>query len=185
MLATPLPDLVPAYLSPNALRLPHAYFNSDKVAVLLKEVCHLLGCHGDLPVLLDYVLDQVCGSSRQQSELLLLLAYLLPGGCHSNHNQGEATPMVLHEDDLYSLVEGLVSVVMEPEVWSSPENSDLRRYLLVYTVYTCIHVVGVACDPLLQVILYPLMLRLQDENVGVASAAMATLQAICHHCQYE
>ena len=93
--------------------------------------------------------------------------------------------MMLHEGDLYSLVEGLVGVVMEPEVWSSSENSDLRRYLLVYTVHTCVHVVGVACDLLLQVILYPLMLRLRDENVGMASAAMATLEAICHHCQYE
>lgn len=185
ILATPLPDLVPAFISPSVLHLPHAHFHSDKVATLLKEVCHLLGCRGDFAVLLDYLLEQFHGSSQHHSELLLLISYLLPGGCQNNTDHGEVTPNILSKKELYYLIEGLVNILVETEVWSSPMNSDLKHYLLIYTLYTCVHVVGVACDQLLQVIIYPLMLRLQDSNVGVSAAAMATLKAICHHCSYE
>jgi len=185
----PLPDLRPDSLASSALRLPHTHFHSDKVAALLKEVCHLLGCRGDLPVLVDYVLDQLRRSSHHQlNELLLLLAYLLPGGCHDsgfhdNCHPYKASPTVLSSEEFYSLAEEVVGVVVSEKVCFSSENS-LQNFLAVYLIYTCIHVLGVASEPLLQVILYPLMLRLQDKNRGVASAAMTTLEAISHHCDY-
>ena len=189
VLATPLPDLHPDSLSSSALCLPHAHFHSDKVAALLKEVCHLLGCRGDLPVLVDCILDQLRRSSHQQNELLLLLAYLLPGGCHDSNFHGncrhhdDSNLTVLSLDEFYSLAEEVVGEVVSEKVWLSSESS-LQKFLTVYLIHTCIHVLGAAGEPLLQVILYPLVLRLQDENRGVASAAMATLEAICHHCDY-
>ncbi len=184
VLAMPLPQLNPLSLSSAPLRLSHAHFHSDQVLALLKEVCHLLGCHGDRLVLLDYLLDLFRLSSRQHNELLLLLAYVLPGGFTNDGSHGNSVHGNIASEELVSVIEEVVDVVVDEEVWSTSSNSDLRRYLLVNLVYTCIHLVGVACEPMLQVILYPLMLRLQDDSEGVASAAMATLGAICHHCKY-
>ena len=187
-----LPTFPSSSLPSLPLHFAHTHFNSDKVAALLKEVCHLLGCRGDLPVLLDYIMDQFHCNPQQQNELLLLLAYLLPGGCHKGCGHGETTPLRVSEEEMYVLVEGMVSTLVSPERLSashetpSPSNSDhIQNFLLVYVLFTCVHVLGTGSEGLLQLIMYPLMVRLQDDNVGVVSAAMATLQAISHHCNYE
>lgn len=193
MVLVSLPSLDPTHLSSKPLPLVHTHFASEKVAILLCEVCQLLGCHGDLAVLVDYVLDQCHAHSHLRCEYFLLLAYVLRGGRLKGCGHNKETPPP-NKGELLMVVEGVVTRLVLPDVWShdltnhptAPSlNSDLYSFLLLYVLYTCVHVVEVDFDPLLQQCLYPLMQKLGDGNVGVADAAMATLQAICHFCQYE
>ena len=185
VVARSLPALDPASLPAKPLPLHHTHFSSDKVASLLGEVCQLLGCHGDLTILMDYVLDQCHAHSHLRCEYLLLLALVLRGG--KGCGQDKATP--LRANELMVLIEGVVTRLMLPDVWScdptTTVNSDLYSFLLLYVIFTCVHVLEVNFDPLLQQSIYLLMQKLGDTNVGVANAAMATLQAVCNFCGYE
>lgn len=165
---------------------------------LLWEVFRLLGCHGDLPLLVDYIMDQFGTQLRPHPghahpslwcEYLLLLSQILVGGVHKGCGHKDVPPTNLPQDEMFVMIEGIITRLVMPDIWShdthnATSDSDLFTFLLVHTIFTCVHVLGVNFDPLLQQVIYPLMQKLGDRNVGVANAAMATLQAVCSHCGY-
>lgn len=187
IVAVSLPTLDPTSLATKPLPLHHAHFSSDKVAALLHEVCQLLGCHGDLAVLVDYVLDQCHAHPHLRCEYFLLLCHVLRGGKRGCGHDKEVSSK---EDELIIVIESVVTLLVSRDTWShdltgnASLNSDLYSFLLLNTIYTCVHVLEANFDPLLQQSIYPLMQKLGDANVGVANAAMTTLQAICHFCGY-
>lgn len=187
-----LPTLSPAPLSTKPLPLVHAHFSAEKVAALLGEVCRLLGCRGDLTVLVDYLLDQCHAHSQLCCEYFLLLSYVLQGGGHKGCGHRDS---IVSDGELIIVIEGVISRLVSPGFWSLSHdsttkpavslNSELYNFLLVYVIYTCVHVLKENFDPLLQQSVYPLMQKLGSMDVGVANATMATLQAVCLHCGYE
>ena len=88
-------------------------------------------------------------------------------------------------------MEGVVTQLVTPDICrqspniNKPLTSDLRSFLLINVVFTGVHVLEMNFDPLLQQLVYYLMDKLNSSNVGVADAAMATLEAICSHCGYQ
>lgn len=193
-MTTSLPSLTPSTLSPGPLSLPHANFHSDKVAVLLKEVCTLLGCRGDPSVLLDYLMDQFALHSDLSNECLLFIAYLLPGTIHCGCGHAEATPTSLSPSELYNVVERIVTVLVEPRNWSrshdplsghTSKGCELFTFLLINVIFTSVHLLKSTFDPLLQQLIYPLMQRLGDGNVDISETAKSTLLAVCVHCGYQ
>lgn len=196
VLSLSLPTLNPSSLSTKPLPLLHTHFSSDTVAALLREVCLLLGCHGDFLVLVDYVMDQCHAHPQLRCEYLLLLSQVLRGGGHKGCGHQEPPPTHVSQDELFTVIEGVVTRLVSPDFWTlshdpssttdhSSMNSDLYAFLLINTIFTCVHVVMEKFAPLLQQLMYPLMQKLGDEKMGVSDAAMATLQAICLHCHYE
>ena len=189
-----LPTLDPSYLFIKPLPLPYANFCTDQVAILLGEVCRLLGCRGDLPVLLDYVLDQLQRSPYLRNEYLLLLSHLLTGAAHKGCGHEHAPPTAVNPDEMFVLVDGMLRTLLTSDVWTRPRdpssdhaspNSSLCAFLLIFVLFTSVHVLGATFDPLLQQLIYPLMQWLGDDNVSISNAAMATLLAISSHCDYE
>lgn len=182
-----LPSLTP---SPRLPPLTFAHFSSDKVSDLLGEVCQLLGCRGDLVVVVDYILDECHAHPHLGCEYLLLLSQVLAGGGHKGCGHQVAPPTSVPHGEMFALIEGVFARLVESDTWScdppkSSLNSDLFTFLFINTIHTCVHVLERNFDPLLQQLLYPLMQRLGDDNVGVVSAAMATLEVICQQCGYE
>lgn len=186
-----LPSLPPPARLP---ALVFTHFNSDKVASLLGEVCRLLGCRGDLPVVVDYIMDECHAHPHLACEYLLLLSQVLAGGGHKGCGHPQATPTGIPRCEMVAVVEGVITGLVAADTWSrdlssghghTPMNSELFTFLLINTIHTCVHVLEVNFDPLLQQLLYPLMQKLGDDCVGVADAAMATLEAVCLHCGYE
>lgn len=188
-----LPSLDPSHLSTKPLPLPYAHFHSDKVAALLGEVGCLLGCRGDLHVLVDYILDELRLHSDLQCEQLLLLSHILAGGGCKGCGHDEAPPTHISRDELYAVVDGVVAQLVTADMWLQPRNisggeplnSDLLSFLLINVIFTGVHVLEANFDPLLQQLVYYLMEKLSSSNMGVANAAMATLEAICIHCGYQ
>jgi hypothetical protein len=182
-----LPSLTPSFLSPKLPQLTYAHFSSDKVSDLLGEVCRLLGCRGDLVVVVDYILDEYRAHPHLGCEHLLLLSQVLAGGGHKGCGHQEATPTSIPSGEMFSLIEGVFTCLVETDDWTSNSslNSNLFIFLFINTVHTCVHVLGANFDPLLQQLLYPLMQRLGDDNMGVVDAAMATLEAVCQLCGYK
>ena len=188
-----LPRLDPSHLSTKPLPLPYVHFHSDKVAALLGEVGRLLGCRGDLHVLVDYILDELRLHSDLQCEQLLLLSHILAGGGHKGCGHDELSPTHISRDELFAVVEGIVAQLVTPDIWlqahtisaGRPLNSDLLSFLLINVIFTGVHVLEVNFDPLLQQLVYYLMERLSSSNVDVANAAMATLEGVCVHCGYQ
>lgn len=186
-----LPSLTPSALSFKLPSLPFAHFNSDKVSNLLGEVCRLLGCRGDLVVVVDYILDECHAHPGLGCEYLLLLSQVLAGGGHRGCGHQEAPPTSVPQGEMFAIFEGVFTRLVETETWScdlpsnSSSKSDLFTFLFINIVHTSIHVLGKNFDPLLQQLLYPLMQRLGDDNVGVVDAAMATMEAVCLQCGYE
>lgn len=186
-----LPPLHPSSLSAKLPPLVFTHFSSDKVADLLGEVCRLLGCHGDLMVVVDYIMDECHAHPHLCCEHLLLLSQVIAGGGHKGCGHHQTPPTNVPKGVLFSLIEGVLTRLVAYHLWPHGNhghaslNSDLYTYLLVNTIFTCVHVLGVDFDPLLQQLLYPLMQHLGSRNVGVADAAMATLEAICTYCGYE
>ena len=187
-----LPSLTPSALSPKLPPLTFAHFNSDRVSDLMGEVCRLLGCCGDLVVVVDYILDECHAHPNLGCEYLLLLSQVLAGGGHKGCGHQEAPPTSVPQGEMFAMLEGVFTRLVEAETSScdlpnsnSSLNSDLFTFLFINIIHTCVHVLGKNFDPLLQQLLYLLMQRLGDDNVGVVDAAMATLKAVCLQCGYE
>lgn len=143
---------------------------------------------------MDYILDECHAHPHLGCEHLLLLSQVLAGGGHKGCGHSEAPPTSIPQGEMFAVVEGVFARLVAADTWShdktpdyghSPLNSDLFTFLFINTIHTCVHVLETNFDPLLQQLLYPLMQRLGDDNVGVVDAAMATLEAICLHCGYE
>ncbi len=174
--------------------LAHVHFRSDKVAVVLREVCLVLGCRGDFPVLMDYMMDQFRELVHFRKECLLFMSYLLLGAGHRGCGHMQAPPTPVSSEEMYVSMEGVVTELVSPDVWSkscdqlsdhTSRSSDLYAFLIINILFTSVHLLGATFDPLLQKLLYPLLQSLGDDNVGVSDAAMATLTAICSHCNYK
>ena len=163
------------------------------MAELLGEVGRLLGCRGDLPVLVDYVMDEFGANSDLRCEYLLLLSHILAGGGHKGCGHTETPPMQVSHDELYVIVESVISRLVKPDMWLRSSGGqtltsdlpDLQAFLVIHVIFTSVHVLEVNFDPLLQYHLHYLMEKLGNENVGVANAAMSTLEAICQQCCYK
>ncbi len=191
MTVTSLPTLDPSHLSTMPLPLPYAHFHSDKVAALLGEVGRLLGCHGDLSVLVDYILDELQVHTTLHCEHLLLLSHVLAGGGHKGCGHTEAPPTCISHEELFVVVEGIINRLITPDIWIQSHtseqslNSDLQSFMLINVVFTSVHVLEVNFEPLLQQLVYYLMVKLSSSHMGVANAAMATLETVCSHCGYQ
>ena len=74
------------HMSKLALRFVH--FRDERIEGLLYNICRLLGCHGNLQVVVDHLMDLYRSSFSQQKELLLILAHVLTGakGSHEKVN---------------------------------------------------------------------------------------------------
>ena len=97
--------------------LRYVHFSSDRIEALFQEVCHLLGCHGSLAVIVDYLLDQLkLSSSLHGKELLLVLSRVLVG---AGQRRGSAESA----DEMYALVEGILEEVVAPSNWNKSHDA--------------------------------------------------------------
>lgn len=68
------------------LALCFTHFREERIESLLYETCRLLGCHGNLQVVIDHLMDLYQSSVTQRKELLLILSKVL-GGIINSGNQ--------------------------------------------------------------------------------------------------
>ena len=68
---------------------------------------------------------------------------------------------------------------------TSPQDTCLYSCLQLHVVSMCVHLLGFAFKPLLQTVVYPLLQRLGNEHVSIATAAHATLKYTAAHCGYK
>ena len=108
----------PSSLPPSQPVLHYVHFSSDQIEALCQEVCHLLGRHGSLPVIVDYLLDQLRLSSSSSSlrgkELLLVLSHVLLGAGQRSKTAESADDA----EDIFALVEGLLEELVAPGNWN-------------------------------------------------------------------
>lgn len=141
-------------------------------------------------MVVDYILDECHAHPHLCCEYLILLSQVLAG--HKGCGHSEATP--IPQGEMFAMIEGVFNQLLSANTWSHDSasqqqarslNSDLLTFLFINLIHTCVHVLEANFDPLLQQLLYPLMQRLGDDNMGVVDAAMATLEGVCLHCGYK
>ena len=62
--------------------LPPLYFTylrKLQTQQVIQSICHVLGCHGNLPVLLDHMIEECHNSSHYACERLLLIYWIMCG----------------------------------------------------------------------------------------------------------
>ena len=65
------------------------------------------------------------------------------------------------------------------------QDACLYSCLQLHVVSMCVHVLGSSFKPLLQSVVYPLLQRLGNEQVSIATAAHATLKYTAAQCGYK
>ncbi|RXG53261.1 Anoctamin-10 [Armadillidium vulgare] len=61
------------------------YFHSDAIFNGASNCCSLIGCHGDITVIVDHCIDLIMESSLRRNEALLLLSLFLKGATKSRN----------------------------------------------------------------------------------------------------
>ena len=113
------PDPVPLPLPPQP-SLHYVHFTSNRISSLLQQVCELLGCHGSLPIIVDYLLEKLRVSlSMHRKELLLILSQVLRGASSQRRGSAESA------DEMFVLVEGLLEELVAPGNWDRSQQADL------------------------------------------------------------
>ena len=111
------PTRQPLPLPPPQPSLHYVHFTSDRIESLLQTICHLLGRHGSLPILIDHLTEQLrSSSSLRGKELLLILAHVILGGAQREKSAESA-------DEMFALVEGLLEELVAPSNWDRSEST--------------------------------------------------------------
>ena len=98
-------------LPPSQPPLHYVHFTSDRIEALFQHICHLLGRHGSLPVIVDHLTEQLrLSSSIHGKELLLILSHILLGAAQRTKSAESA-------DEMFVLVEGLLEELVAPSNW--------------------------------------------------------------------
>lgn len=118
----PLPPPPPTQPS-----LHYVHFTSDRIESLLQQVCQLLGRHGSLSVIVDYLQEKLrLSSSTHGKELLLILSHVLLGA--SQRREGESAESA---DEIFVLVEGLLEELVAPGNWDrSHEQQSFLNFAM-------------------------------------------------------
>ncbi|XP_072552810.1 TELO2-interacting protein 1 homolog [Salminus brasiliensis] len=128
----PLVDLGPASHEAQAQRKYFLYFTDDKIFSALRQICRMLGHHGNLYLLVDHFLDLYKESSVYRKQAALVLNEIITGAAgfdvevsDSTVDRPEHSPAV-HED-LQSAVMSIIEEYISLNNWHLPtamEHSD-------------------------------------------------------------
>lgn len=92
-----LSDQSDVSLTSATLSLRFKHFREEKVETLLYDVCQLLGCYGNLNVVVDHLVDLYRSLAGQRKELLVVMSHVLIGAGGSKEKVGGACTMYLHD----------------------------------------------------------------------------------------
>ena len=65
------------------------------------------------------------------------------------------------------------------------QEVSLHSCLQLYLVSVCVYLLGARFKPLIQLVVYPLLQRLGEDDVAVATAAHSALNNITLNCGYK
>ena len=77
-------------LTSASLSLRFKHFREERVETLLCNVCQLLGCYGNLNVVVDHIVDLYRSLAGQRKELLIVMSHVLIGAGGSKEKVGGA-----------------------------------------------------------------------------------------------
>ena len=77
-------------LTSSSLSLRFKHFREERVETLLCNVCQLLGCYGNLNVVVDHIVDLYRSLAGQRKELLIVMSHVLIGAGGSKEKVGGA-----------------------------------------------------------------------------------------------
>ncbi|XP_066526224.1 TELO2-interacting protein 1 homolog [Hoplias malabaricus] len=127
---TPLVDIGPDALETLYQRKYFLYFTDDKIFSALKQICRMLGHHGNLYLLVDHFLDLYRESSAYRKQSALVLNELITGaaglGIESVHSGGDISKLkrlehsTMKNEDLKSAVMSIIEEYISLNNWHLP-----------------------------------------------------------------
>ncbi|KAL2103906.1 hypothetical protein ACEWY4_000774 [Coilia grayii] len=114
----------PETYSTNIVKKDFLYFTDDRIHVVIREICQMLGYYGNLNILVDHFLDLYRESSMYRKQSVLVLNEVVAGAVGTDLKlEPKPTPLESHLD-LTSIISSIIEEYISAENWQLPTSHD-------------------------------------------------------------
>ncbi|XP_076131875.1 TELO2-interacting protein 1 homolog isoform X1 [Alosa pseudoharengus] len=111
------------------LKTHFLYFTDDKIYLVLREICQMLGYYGNLNLLVDHFMDLYRESSAYRKQSILVLNEVLAGAAGFDMESDQKPRPAVSHLDLKSVISPVIEEYISTDNWHLPTSYEHSFHL--------------------------------------------------------